>query len=145
MDLDLKIRELFDKVQQDKEEIKKIEKPSWETNSSFSYSPTGSNDRINIQAVSRIDDIIRILSFLLEKESFHTKAITELGLEDNEFLWMGFTLAQWTKDLKTRINKIQINDKKQKLLILEERLNRAISPEMRRQLEVEAIQKEMGL
>lgn len=144
MDLDLKIRELFDKVQQDKEEIKNIEKPSWETNSSFSYSP-GSNDRINIQAVSKIDDIIRILSFLLEKESFHTKAVSELGVENNEFLWMGFTLAQWTKDLKTRINKIQINDKKQKLSILEERLNRAISPEMRRQLEVEAIQKEMGL
>ena len=57
--------------------------------------------------------------------------------------WNGFSVNDWIDDIKTRINKVQIASKKVKLEHLESRLNAIISPELRAEMELEAISAEL--
>ena len=137
--MDKKIQKLFDKVQEKKEEIKKAEKPNWKTNSTFGFDPSSSK-RTNLQVVGDVKILVGILSFLYEKSDNFDKASKKLGV-DGEFEWMGFPLSDWEEDLTTRVNKIQITKKKAELEKIETTLDRLISPERRREMELEAIEK----
>ena len=67
-----------------------------------------------------------------------------LGVEGTpEFTWSSFTVQQWLDDIKARINKVQIATKKKALEHLETRLNAVISPELRAEMELEAISAEL--
>jgi hypothetical protein len=136
-DTDKKVQELFQIVQKKKAEISKLDKPNWMTNCSFSYS-RNSNDRINIQTVSDVDELVNMLAFLIEKTKSHHEA--NFTLETTvPFKWMGFSFEDWKSDLQTRVNKIQIGSKKKELENLESRLNALISPELKAKLELDAI------
>jgi hypothetical protein len=54
---------------------------------------------------------------------------------------MGHTVADWQADIQKRINKVQISKKKADLQTLEDRLDKLISPELRREMELAEIQK----
>lgn len=140
---DKEIQELTRIVNSEKEAIAKAEKPNWKTNCSFRYSKESSAS-INLQACGSIDDLVNILAFLYEKHDSHKKASIYLGL-DTEFKWFGFTLEEWAYDIKTRVDKINITLKKDKLEILESRLNKLMSPELKVELELEEIKKSLGL
>jgi len=76
-----------------------------------------------------------------------------------DFTWDSYTAAEWIQDFRTRINKVQIATKREKLSKLEERLKNAtkreklskleerlkkiISPELQAELELEAIESEL--
>ncbi len=139
---DKQVQDFFDIVQKKKSEIAKAEKPNWQTNCSFSYIQDSPN-RINIQISSNIDEIVSILGFLIEREQFHKKASDTLGVSI-KFKWMGYSLEDWQTDLQTRIDKIQINKKKQELEALESRLNSLVSPELKTKLELQEISKLLG-
>jgi hypothetical protein len=62
---------------------------------------------------------------------------------DGEFKWQGFTLEQWRADIQTRMNKIQITAKRKELEDMEKQLNNLISPERRREMELEALTKKL--
>jgi len=134
---DKQIQDLFKVVQAKKAEIAKAEKPNWETNTSFGYDPESSS-RQNLQVLTKVEDLVRIMAFIIEKEEFHEKANYALGTTV-KFNWMGFTVAEWMADIKTRISKIEITKKKSELEKLETRLNAIISPEMRRKMELDEI------
>lgn len=135
------IQGLYDVIESKKVEIAKAEKPKWETNCSFRYNKEQSTSSINLQVCSSIDDLTDILAFLLTKHSFYEKASTELGV-NSKFRWLGFTLDEWTSDIKTRVNKLEIVSKKKELEELEARLNKLeITKEMREQMELDAIKK----
>jgi len=136
---DEQVQKLFQIVQSKKEEIKKAEKPNWETNGSFGYNKDSSS-RINIHIVLEVEELVSILGFLIEKEKGFKEAQTILGT-NAEFKWMGFTLKEWQSDIQTRINKVQISKKKKELETLEERLDKLISPELKRQMELDEITK----
>ena len=139
---DVQVQKLFDVVQERKEEIKKAERPNWLTNCTFGYD--SSSKRTNIQVVGDVVVLADVLAFLYGKAGNHEKACTTLGIEGT-FKWMGYTLEEWSDDLKTRVNKIQIIKKKKELEAMEKSLNKLLSPELKEQMELDAISKSLGL
>lgn len=137
--VDEKVQSLFKIVQTKKKEIEKLEKPKWLTNCSFSYSED-SPQRMNLQVVSDIDTLVKMYAFIAEKQTFYMEAINRLGL-DLTPKWMGFPMNDWRDDISTRINKVQIKKKKDELESLEKRLDSLISPELKQQMELDAIMK----
>lgn len=137
--MDKKVQELFAIVQTKKAEIAKAEKPNWKTNCSFSYIKD-SAARINLQVVADVEDLLSILAFLIEKNNSYEAANKLIGT-NIEFKWMGFTLEDWTADIQTRVNKVQITKKKKELETLESRLDQLVSPELKRQMELDDITK----
>lgn len=140
--IDAEITALFETITKQKKEISLVEKPNWETNCIFKF-PYKSELTANIQVVSDIAELLKILSFLtLESTTFNILA-KELGVSV-KYEYSGFTYDQWKKDIDSRIKKINIKKEKDKLAKLESRLNAIVSPEQRRLLEIEAIKKELS-
>jgi len=139
---DSKTLELIKKVQQQKQEIAKAERPNWVTNCSFSYIE-GSSKTVNLHVCRDVREMVCVVAFLKEREKSYISAVKELGVDAPEFKWNGFSVSDWVNDVKTRIDKVQIADKKKKLEALEDRLNKIISPELRAELELEAIAAEL--
>jgi hypothetical protein len=140
---DQKTLALVEDIQSRKAEIAKLEKPNWRTNCSFSYEE-GSSKTINIHVESSVKNLVCIAAFLIEKQSSYMSAALHLKVEAPAFTWSGFSVTDWLEDIKTRINKLQISAKKKKLDQLETRLNAIISPELKAELELQAIEKELA-
>jgi len=134
---DKQVLDLVNLAKKKKAEISKAEKPDWKTNCSFGY-VAESSQRMNIQTIADVDALVAILGFLLVQQSGYVEAAEALGV-NSEFKWLGFPVFDWQTDIQTRINKIQINKKKIELDVLEQRLNKLISPELRTKLELEEI------
>lgn len=134
---------LINEVKKRKKEIAKLEKPNWRTNCSFSY-VEGSANVVNIHVESNARNLIMMAAFVHDKESSYDKMVKLLGLENApEFAWLGFSANDWMDDIKTRISKIQISSKKKKLEELEARLDKLVSPELKAEIELEEIAKEL--
>lgn len=133
------VQDLFKVVQTKKAEIAKAEKPNWVTNCSFRYNKE-SSATTNIQVCADIDELVNIIGFLCVHKKGHDEAQEFLGT-DKTFKWLGFTIDEWKTDVKTRIDKIQIGNKKKELELLESRLDKLVSPELKAQLELEEISK----
>ena len=88
-------------------------------------------------------ELVEIAAFLQEKEKSYYEAAKALGVSAPDFIWQNFSVADWLEDIKTRIDKIQIADKRKKLETLEKRLNKVVSPELRAEMELEAIEEEL--
>ncbi len=145
MKTDKKTLELIQLVKKQKAEIAKLEKPSYKTNCSFSYIDGKQSDAVNIHAEADVKKLICFAAFLIEKENSYKATAKLLGVEATpEFTWSGYTTAEWVEDLKTRIAKVQITSKRKKLEVLEERLNKIVSPELRAEIELDAISGELG-
>lgn len=134
---DTQVLDLIKLAKTKKSEIAKAEKPDWKTNCSFGYNQE-SSQRVNIQTIADVEALVSMLGFLLIQEDGHAQASEILGVP-SKFKWLGFTTNEWRADLQSRINKIQISKKKKELDILEERLNKLISPELRTKIELEEI------
>jgi hypothetical protein len=135
---------LIAEVKKRKDEIAKLERPNWKTNCSFSYTEGKLDNPINIHVETKLPVLISIVGFLQARRKAYASAADTLEVESPpDFKWSGFSLADWTEDIKTRINKIQIASKREKLKKLEERLDKIISPELRTKMELEAIQAEL--
>lgn len=67
----------------------------------------------------------------------------ELGVDKHECEHDGYAIDDWIADIKTRLNKIQIKSKKDALAALEARLDKIISPELRAEMELAAIEAEL--
>mgnify|MGYP001270327641 CR=1 FL=1 len=140
---DKQTMDLIKKVQQQKAEIEKAERPNWITNCSFSY-VEGSAKTVNLHVCRDVREMVCIAAFLKDREKSYDAASKELGVEAPPFQWDGFTVKDWMSDIKTRIDKVQIESKKKKLETLEARLNKIVSPELRAKMELEAIAAELG-
>jgi hypothetical protein len=138
---DKKTRELFAIVQKKKSEIKAAEKPQWKTNCAF-YFTESPKDPLNIQISNDTGALVRALAFLYEKDASYKAAAKDLGV-DIPFSWHGYSVDTWKVDIQARINKIQIEKKKKELEALEKRLDAILSPELKAEMELEAIMKEL--
>ena len=142
-DRDKLVQELFNVVQEKKAAIAKAEKPNWETNCAFRYNKDSSAS-INLQVCSDGEELVNILGFLIEKKNAFESAQKILGTSF-KFKWSGFSFEDWSSDLKTRLDKIEISIKKKELEMLEGRLNGLVSKEMREQLELDEIKKMLSI
>lgn len=136
---DVKVQALIDLVKKKKEEIKKAEKPNWITNCSFRYTEDKA-DGFNIQTITDTDKLIQALAFIKTRAGAYEDAAFDLGLKST-FTWLGYSLEDWTTDFKTRVDKVNISKKKKELELLEERLDKLISPELKAQMELDEITK----
>lgn len=137
---DKAIKNLIEVVNSKKEEIGKAEKPNWNTNCNFVFD---GSDRLNLNTVSDGAVVVKILAFLKVQKGAWEEACKDLGV-DHEFKWSGFSYEDWKTDLQTRLNKINIDKNKKELAVLEARLNKIISPELRAQMELEEITKALS-
>lgn len=142
-EIDSKITALFDVLHEQQIEVEKAEqniKRSWKTNCSFvlpySMQPT------NIQVATK-ESIINMYADMLSIMDYRSKAAAELGVEVGKD-WNGFSVDDWVADFKKRISSIDIKAQKAKLQSLEQRLDAIVSPEQRREMELEAILQEVG-
>lgn len=138
--IDDKIVELMAVLKKKQEEVKTVEtasKKSWNTNCAFPY--RSRNEVLNIQTATLaklrvgLVELFSVKNLLAEADKF-------LGLEvENKY--EGYTWEQWQEDFKTRLAVLQLREKKDELAKLEVRLNAIVSPEQRRQMELDEITK----
>lgn len=141
--LDEQTLELIKEIQKRKQEIARAEKPRWQTNCSFSYDRNCLNKAINIQVESNVEHLVLIAAFIREKNRIYKETALDLNIEAPPFTWHGYTSKEWIHDICNRINKIQITTKKNKLAELEKRANAIMSPELKTELELQAIKSEL--
>ncbi len=140
--IDKKIEELFAVVKAQKIEVEKAEKESkrsWNTNCSFKLY---GNTPVNLQTASE-DNVFKSLTELLTFKNTAEEALEILGLK-KEIKHDGYSFNEWVEDFQKRIATIQLKAKKEKLKTLEDRLTSIVSPEQKRQMELEAIMKDLG-
>jgi hypothetical protein len=135
---DEKVKQLFNLVQEKKLAIEKAEKPCWNTSCSFGYSANSAHDRIDVRTVTDVRKIVDMYAFLIDRKEKSEKSAQELGV-DYKFSWFGFTIDEWKSDFQTRVDQISIQEKRKELAEIEARLNAIISPELKAQMELEAI------
>jgi hypothetical protein len=140
---DEKVKALFISVQEKKLAIEKAERPCWKTSGNFGYSSNSAHDRTNIQTLTDTRKLVEMLAFLLERKEKSENAASELGVNYN-FTWLGFTVDEWKSDFQTRVNQISIQEKRKELAEIEARLNAIISPELKAQMELDAISELLG-
>ena len=129
---------LIEKVKEKKSQIQKVENPSWKTNCVF----TLGGDKINIRTLQTVSELVSIASAVRARETSWKEVIEELGVKE-DCVVCDYSPNDWMSDIKTRVNKININMDKRNLAKLEERLDKIISPELRAKMELEAIEKEL--
>ena len=146
-DTDKLVLELLAKVEAKKQEIGKLERPSWLTNCTFSYfEDDKSIDKINIQTVRDVNLLIKIYAHIAGKKRDFNLFSAELGLQpkDVSFSWQGFSAEDWFADIRNRVNIIKIDNKRKEVETLEKRVNALVSPEQRRRIELESLTKEIS-
>lgn len=136
--IDQKINELFLVVRNQKTDVElseKQSKQSWKTNCTIHFDKNTSP--INIQTASEAV-IKNIIIELLKLKDYANRAEEILGLAKSE-IYDGFSFEDWITDCKKRITVMSLRNKKEKLIQLETRLNALVSPEQKRQMELDAI------
>lgn len=136
---DEKIQKLIDEVKKRKQEIESINSYSFKTNMQLGIM----GQKLNLQTLD-LDGLTTIYAYysvVAEKKLTINK---EFGI-NTEVAFDGFSWDKWKSDIAHKINKLQISKKKQELEKLEERLNKLVSPELRAQLELQEIERELGL
>lgn len=144
--IDDKVRGLFDILQKQKEKVEQAEqetKQSWKTKCSISI-PTLSPTPINIQTANQ-SLVLSIGASLLTYQQATAEAAKRLGLDEDVSEYNGASIDDWFADLKKRVAVIGITEKRKSLVELEKRLDAIVSPEQRRQMELEALTKELAL
>lgn len=138
---DDKVQKLIAEVQKRKGEIGKIESQTFKTNCQYQ----GWSDKvINLQVVSDVNQLINILAELTMRGDFF-KFVCEENKWKNVFQWQGYSYEDWANDIRNRINKLSLSAKRKDLETLEARLDKLVSPELKAKMELELIEKELGL
>lgn len=140
LSVDQEVMKLLATVDRKKKEITKAKaRPSWKTNCSFGRDPSSPDNRINIQTVREPRKLVEIYAFLTSQEKELQAAAEELGV-DFDGIWQNSSISDWKDDLKTRAGQLSIEKKQKELDDLDSRVNRLVSPEQRRAMELKALQ-----
>ncbi len=135
------VLQLLQKVKSKQAEIKASEKPQWLTSCSLGFTDN-LHDKVNIQTLSDISKLIDLYATLSYKHENWVAAAKELGLKPSHRI-CSYPVEDWKDDIRTRINQILITEKRKELKTLEDRIEKLVTPEQRRDLELAAIQKEL--
>ena len=134
--IDQKIQELFNVVQSRRSALEKegmALKGKWETTCSYPMNGTF----INLQTADK--NTIRQVAIHIKIQSFFGAQVDkELGIDESSLV-NGFTVDAWFSDCKKRMAAINSREKKRELDDLEARLDKIVSPEQRREMELAAI------
>lgn len=133
--LDDTIKELFAKVQEKKSKIKNIGVKKWITNGVIECP----HKTFNLNVID-LKTTLSLTAFLIGEKNNMESACQMLGVKfDN--CYYGFKFEDWFEDLKHRMDFLTVNDEKKSLEKLEKKLDSLVSPEMKRAMEITAIEK----
>lgn len=132
------IDQLIAIAKEKKAEIERTEKPTWKTNCMFGTEM--SSVKTNIRTVSSAGELVKIARQVISHEKDHAEANKILGTSE-PFDYAGFSKQDWMDDLKTRVNQINLTEKKKELEMIEKKLDSMISKERREELELASIVK----
>lgn len=141
---DSRVLELFNKVREKKKSIESNERITYLTNLSFGYNESVVTDRVNIHTVTSMEKLVDIYAFLMQKKENNEKAAKALNLNISVDKWLGYKISDWMKDIESKIKQLGLTKERKELSLLEERLDALISTEQRREMELEAIEKELA-
>lgn len=142
--MDEQVMDLLAKVTEKKKEIEKLSrKASWATTCTIGFTDSV-NDRVNIMTIKDQAKLVQIYATLLVIEEKWKQANLELGLVV-EPLHQNYKISDWKLDLQFRAGQLSIENKKKELEKLDERVNKLVSPEQRREMELKALQAELGV
>ena len=139
------IIELKKEIERRKKEIENTESnfPN-KTNMTFSFSERLS-DSVNINTINSVEALIKMHSTLKSMKDTYEESAKILSVENvPKFTWMGFEFDKWECDIKNKISRIQINEKKSKLNQLETKLNQLMSVELKTKLSLDEITSELS-
>lgn len=148
---DTVVMEMLEKVQAKKAEIEKaLSIPRWRTNCSIDVTwsclpnrDIKSSNRINLATITDTNVILDLFSLLTQRENDQKEVAKELNIKPN-LNWQAYSIDDWKKDLKDRMAQITVEQKRKELEELDKRINKLVSPEQRREMELEAIKKLLG-
>lgn len=139
--VDKAVLQLLTKVREKKEAIKASEKrPKWVTNCTLSTNEVDTvHSRVNIQTIRDTDKLLKIAAFLLQKDKNTAEAAQQLGLPHST-QYMGYKTSEWMTDLQTRVKMLQIEEQKKELDALNQRVDKLVTAEQRREMELLELQ-----
>lgn len=144
---DDKITQLLDLVEQQKADIAEAERPVFRTNRTFSFVDGDLSKSVNLAVVSDVGQLLKMAAHV-SASAYAYKLVVGMILGEEEtppkFTWNGFSDADWLHDIKLRVSQIRLKAQREKLQVMEERLDKIISPERRRELELAAIERELS-
>lgn len=138
-EIDNKIVSLQQKVAEKKQQIKKAERPSWNTNCLFDCNGV----KRNIQTIGTVREIVELFSSLLQAEDSFTTASLRLEAKEKFTTPSGYSVKEWEEDFKTRIAMINLSVERLKLRNLEEMLESLESDDLKRQKLLNKIEQEL--
>jgi len=133
---DSRVKDLISKLEDKKKSLGSKPKKAWETNALFKYAD---GKVVNLNTIQSNHKAIETLSYLLGVSRSHQEACKLLGL-DFAFNWDGYSLEEWTADLKTCVDKIKYAEEEKKFKELEKKLNSLVSKEARTGMELDDIE-----
>lgn len=137
------VLELQNKVKAKREQLAKLDvKHSYLTSASFRFSDSGS--AINLHTVSDMNVIVDMMAAVILKENTSNQAISELGMEPQEILYMGYPIKDWKADITARKNKLVYLAEKTKFDLLEKKLASLESEELKTEKELASIMESLG-
>ena len=136
--LEQRFEALFAKLKAKQAEVANAERPQWITNGQFRYSETNGMN-IDLMTEKNEHKLVTIIGFLRERAHYFEVGNKEAGT-DLKFTWLSFTPDEWISDVLTRLSALQITKKRSELAELEKRVNAAIPPEIRREMEIKALE-----
>ena len=136
--LDEKINELLLVLKSKRETLELHQsrsKSSWRTNCSFLLN----DSHINLQTV-RTSGIVSMVSYLLQQREAEKKACELLNIEFRDKIH-NYSYDAWLEDCQKRASYLHIREQENQLNALESKLNQLVSPDKRRELELELLAK----
>lgn len=139
------VQETLAAIEKRKKEIANLEKPDWKTNLSFAYDADFANaNRVNIQVETNLTKLVKILSFLKSQRDTFDAIVKEMGL-DLRFKWGNYFYEDWSYDIKTRIDIINIKQMRDQLAAWESIVAGLESEEVKKAKQLADVMKQMGL
>lgn len=135
---DAKIKELLEKVEEQKANLGVKPRGSWITNGIFKYDD---KNYFNLNTVQNFQGLVDALAFLLEKNLLQETAAKRLEIEQPAFIWNGYSLEDWEADFKKRIEIVNWQKRKELLDKTKKKLHALISEETKTEMELDDIAK----
>ena len=140
MKADEEIEKMIAEVAKRTQEIGRLENPAYKTNLQI---PKVGGGTFNLNTATTMEQLAEQLAGVLILKNSLDEAYKTLGVK-SDFRMGGFTYDEWEHDIKKKADRLQLASKKEKLKTLKNRLEKILSPEQKRAMELAAIQKELA-
>lgn len=140
-ELDQKVNELLLVVKAKRDALELHQKranSSWRTNCSFNLNGA----HVNLQTV-RTPVIIGMVSYLLGQRELDKKACELLNIEFRDKI-QNYDYTAWLEDCQKRASYLHLREQEDQLNALEAKINQLVSPEKRRELDLELLTKSLN-